>query len=926
MALSNTDLVTELYVGYFNRAPDPAGLQFWLNSFAAGATFTQIADSFSKSSEATSTYPYLSLPGVLTPDSFVISIYNNILNRAPDAAGQAFWVNLLNTKQLTPGGVISEILKSVNQQVGTPDALTLANKVTAGEYYVTQVATANIQYNQASAHAALAGVTSDSSTVVASQAVTDAFVASGGGGGAIQSLTPSVDNLVGTAGSDIFNGIFSGTAGLTTVTNLDSIDGVGGVDTLNIVDTATAVGVALALPTVFNVKNVEVANLTSSGSFGNTATTTVFDVSGWTGLTNASFVAAGTLGSDIKAAATTNVNLTEATAAASTVWGGAKVAVVNSGAGAVNVTGAGLTSVSVTGGSAAAIENAATVGGTAQSTLTSVTLNSVAGASTVKGSGLTNLTVSGANAAPTSVTVTNATANHTLNLTANGTGYDSTGAAQLTTVTDNVATKIAVTASGAKSNIALASSSATSVTAAGSVAAAIGLAGATVLTSFDGSADTGGLALTGLAAGVTSIKTGSGVDTFAVTATAKVAVDAGAGNDTVTLSSVLAAGSTVTLGAGDDVLLGTSLPAASATTVIDGGTGIDTVAASLINAGNAAQFVNFEHIGVGASGVGGLDVSLVSGITGIDIVAGAATSNLSNVSLSQSLAILGNNTGSTTLAFAGATGSSDSYSITFNASTTGTTALPAAVGAGTVTINAVENVAIHSNSAAGVNANSITLTDSTLQTLSIDGSQALTLTFAGTTGTVSGGTGGVSLINGSSATGALSIDTTGGTFSAATAGLTVNTGSGNDVVTLGQAATVSLGAGTDVVHSAAGGGTFTGGAGNDTFDVKLAVSGTAALSTVTDFTAGDAIQVTATSTTFNATAVNVSAATDFASALALVATTLDNVFYFNFGSNTYIVDNGHTAAAGDNVIVKLVGTVDLSGTHINDTAGLLTLS
>ena len=89
MALSNTDLVTQLYVGYYNRAPDPAGLQFWLNALNTGTPLAKIADLFATSPESTAIYPFLSLPGVVSSATFVDQVYANVLNRAAEAEGSS---------------------------------------------------------------------------------------------------------------------------------------------------------------------------------------------------------------------------------------------------------------------------------------------------------------------------------------------------------------------------------------------------------------------------------------------------------------------------------------------------------------------------------------------------------------------------------------------------------------------------------------------------------------------------------------------------------------------------------------------------------------------------------------------------------------------------------------------------------------------
>ena len=54
MAISAEDknFLVSLYVGYFNRAPDPAGLQYWIEQVEAGRDTNTIAADFAASTEA----------------------------------------------------------------------------------------------------------------------------------------------------------------------------------------------------------------------------------------------------------------------------------------------------------------------------------------------------------------------------------------------------------------------------------------------------------------------------------------------------------------------------------------------------------------------------------------------------------------------------------------------------------------------------------------------------------------------------------------------------------------------------------------------------------------------------------------------------------------------------------------------------------
>jgi hypothetical protein len=129
-----------------------------LNALASGASLTAVANAFANSSESLALYPFLSVPNLVNASTFVTQVYNNLLNRAPDAPGLAFWTTELQSGAVTPGSFILTVEASVNMQTGTADALTLAAKGTVAEDYVLRIAAANAPFSQASAHAALAPV------------------------------------------------------------------------------------------------------------------------------------------------------------------------------------------------------------------------------------------------------------------------------------------------------------------------------------------------------------------------------------------------------------------------------------------------------------------------------------------------------------------------------------------------------------------------------------------------------------------------------------------------------------------------------------------------------------------------------------------------------------------------------------------------
>ena len=233
-------------------------------------------------------------------------------------------------------------------------------------------------------------------------------------------------------------------------------------------------------------------------------------------------------------------------------------------------------------------------------------------------------------------------------------------------------------------------------------------------------------------------------------ATTKVAVDAGAGDDTVTLGAAIAAGSTINLGAGDDALL-TDGGSVAASAVIDGGDGFDTVSAALINAGNAAQFHNFEALNLSSSSAVTLDVNLLthSTIEALTLSGGNQAATVSNVAAGVNLLVSGQNSVATTINVKDAAiGTADAFSVAFNG--TGDSSSHSA----NVVVNGIENLSVESAGMGSSIVNTLTVTDDALQNLTITGDKALTLDFKSGTGAAEHGM----TIDGSAATGALTID------------------------------------------------------------------------------------------------------------------------------------------------------------------------
>lgn len=87
--------VWRLYQAFFLRQPDQGGFDHWYGVRARGAGLGDIAYSFSTSPEFQQRY------GNLDHGGFVDLVYRNVLCRAPDAEGRAYWTELLTSGRLT---------------------------------------------------------------------------------------------------------------------------------------------------------------------------------------------------------------------------------------------------------------------------------------------------------------------------------------------------------------------------------------------------------------------------------------------------------------------------------------------------------------------------------------------------------------------------------------------------------------------------------------------------------------------------------------------------------------------------------------------------------------------------------------------------------------------------------------------------------
>jgi S-layer protein len=700
-----TESIQQLYVAYFSRPADNAGLAYWEGVVAAAnGDTTAISAAFSTSAE------YLAIYGSLNNTAKVNAVYMNEFGRAPDPEGLAFYVNLLDTGRIS----ISEMVTTIARGAQGTDKIAYDSKVNGAIDFTMSLDTTE----EITAYASgvsngtainwLAGITSVE-TLITQQAqlptVTAAIAAGGTGGGQTFTLTTGIDTFVGSTGNDVFtaNDGYTPVTGATqmTLTGLDSLDGGTGNNTLNVLDT-----VAILIPTSATVKNIQTANLTS-------AATVAGNVSAWTGLTSLTVSEAGGTAAGITAASTTAVTLTDSAqgAGAISVNGGSKVAITSVSAGGGTITVAGATDAVTVSKTSTATGGAGTInvyGGTTvnvtQTAANAVNTDQTSGAVTILGgANTTSVSVAASAIATKSGTVAGVLANTVSITDVNGGGAtDAAGTITSATVSnfttlsivDNALTTLSVT--GGSGNIIIDNNVLTLATAtnktlaltingetggtlddadiyttlnvttagASSTLANVTTGGVTAITV----AGTKGLTLnstTGLTALKTATVTGAAgltadlsgatvtaVDTSGTTGTSTITLDAtkatytgGAGVDNVTV--VTGATKAISLGAGDDSLtLGSFVPTAA----ISGGDGTDTLsitAAAAATASGSATFAGlvtgFEHLTLTGATNQTIDLAVLGNYNYVTTSGGNGLT-LSNLSSGGTLALTGTGT------------------------------------------------------------------------------------------------------------------------------------------------------------------------------------------------------------------------------------------------------------------------------------------
>lgn len=830
--------IAQNYIAILGRNPDPAGFKFWVdvyaNADATPAALTSITNGFGNSAEFRGTY------GGMSTESAISLMYTNVLLRAADAGGLAYWTNYANNL-ISSGQTITNAYAQTGAQIiynaasqgnsdaagiiartatavasGTATATTTYTLGTAGETISGSNLVVNAYYNQTA--------NSTDSTLTALDTLT--------GTGGVNTLNLStagtpvtlngasingfqVINLRATAATGDINLSTSAISGLTNF----NVTGTGAVQVSNL-NSGAAYGLTGNGATVFGAQQVGYAagattgTINLSGGVGPTGTTAPAITLTGAGITTAtinSTGAANTVGAVSLAAAgtTTTVNI-NATTALTTAAITAAVATTYTltGAGAINIAAAALANT-VTTVNAAATTGGVTVvlGGAVTQTVTGGSGNDVITTGAIlttgsvnAGTGTDTLIVSAVNQVNTSALAAKYTGFETLRNAVDNATLDASLIAGITTIQ----------LTGATANLLTGLSSAQTIQAFGTV----GTVGLT-LTTPGGTSDALNLVLgTGLTTAVaanTGALTINGYETLNASTNAGPTATAGA-NRTSTIASFTADSLTAINLTGTAFTLtniatakavainGSALVGDGATTSVGLTVGGSAFAGSTITGSNVRDLFTIGAIGsTYNTGTGNDSVSATQTIAaGSTINFGTGTTDTLALTDAGGVTVgdttFANVTGADVITLAAAT--SVSWTVGGFANT---------VATGNGGVLSVTTAGITDLAATAINAASMTAGNSLklVATLTDDAGNGNTAAF-GVTG--SAGADSITVTGGAGYGGAITISSALGTV-----GKTVDLSG----VSAAGAISITTGAGVDTISSAALASTIKGGAGAD---------------------------------------------------------------------------------------------------------------
>ncbi len=117
--LNHYEFVQQLYMAYYGRPADPEGLEFWVNESQGNRDY--LIQAFGVSDEYQYRY------GAMSNTELVTNLYQQLFGRAPDEGGVVFYVDLLDTGEATLMDITLRIIDGV--QEGALDDSVIDNRL-----------------------------------------------------------------------------------------------------------------------------------------------------------------------------------------------------------------------------------------------------------------------------------------------------------------------------------------------------------------------------------------------------------------------------------------------------------------------------------------------------------------------------------------------------------------------------------------------------------------------------------------------------------------------------------------------------------------------------------------------------------------------------------------------------------------------------
>jgi type III secretion system FlhB-like substrate exporter len=125
--MTNTESIQQLYLAYFQRPAEGAGLNYWNYALSNGYSLSSIRDQIANASE------FQALIANKSHTQVVDAFYLNLFGRHADVAGLTFYANALDHGDAT----VSQVVESIINGASGADADIVYNKVVAAELFTT---------------------------------------------------------------------------------------------------------------------------------------------------------------------------------------------------------------------------------------------------------------------------------------------------------------------------------------------------------------------------------------------------------------------------------------------------------------------------------------------------------------------------------------------------------------------------------------------------------------------------------------------------------------------------------------------------------------------------------------------------------------------------------------------------------------------